>query len=57
MNADGSGETAITSGGEHKLFGWGLHDLPDVAKPTVSGMRPKPGSATSDRTPTISATV
>lgn len=59
VNADGSGQARITNtpNGYETLFDWGLYDPPDTTKPVVSAPRPKPGSVTRDRTPTIGATV
>jgi Tol biopolymer transport system component len=59
VNADGSGQTRVTNTPNtwEALFDWGLYDPPDTTKPSVSAPRPKPGSVTRDRTPTISATV
>jgi dipeptidyl aminopeptidase/acylaminoacyl peptidase len=55
MNADGSNQTNISNNAASDYYpAW--QPLPDTA-PTITSVRPAPGSTTTDRTPTIMATV
>jgi dipeptidyl aminopeptidase/acylaminoacyl peptidase len=56
MNPDGSNPTNISNSSEGEFFpDW--QPLPTNNAPTVTKVNPDPGSTTTDRTPTIAATV
>jgi Tol biopolymer transport system component len=61
MNADGSNVTRLTSGGSageaNQYSDWQPTTAAPNTAPTITKVRPVPGSTTSDRTPTIAATV
>jgi TolB protein len=58
MNADGSNPTNITNSAANEgRPDWQPTTAPINTAPTITNMRPAPGSTTTDRTPTIAATV
>jgi Tol biopolymer transport system component len=58
INADGSAQTPLTSGGEANQFSdWQPTTAAPNTAPTITDVRPVPGSTTTERTPTIAATV
>jgi dipeptidyl aminopeptidase/acylaminoacyl peptidase len=58
MNADGSNQTNITNTNTGFEQGWpDWQRLPANAAPTITSLRPPPGSTTTDRTPITAATV
>ena len=58
INADGSAQTPLTSGGQANQFSdWQPTAAAPNTAPTITDVRPVPGSTTTDRTPTIAGTV
>jgi hypothetical protein len=56
MNADCSNQVQITNN-SHADYQVDWQPLPTNTAPTITSLRPAPGSSTTDRTPTIAATV